>query len=776
MKWLTNLKIGPRLLLGFAIVILLGVVSSFVSINSMSQVATISENLDLSNQTQFDATTLGNQRRDFVATGDTAYAEKAMASIATLNQLVSEQQSRNNSVEVSSLLTEMSANLADYEAAFEDVMDAEQSKEDAFDVWKQLGTEFDGIITNLKKNTEDNAIRLQEDTLETAFASMRVSAIYYIKMQDESTYSSLLSALETTVKENEALMSMVADNSELKALAGDVSDAVDEYTNQAVVYHNAVTSSDNAQAMLVEAASGVIGSTQSSSKYFGGAAQIEALANEAFAAQQSSARTTQIILSVVSAIGGIVAALLIMNSITKPLGKIVKAGDALAIGDLDNSSIDIESKDEVGNVADCFRNIITSQKEMAGSFEKMANGDLTIKYNARSDKDVIGIAFNKMLGDMRSLMTKLMGTSAGLTEAAKQLSRASEQAGQATQQIASTSQQVAKGASEQSSSLQNTTRAMEQLASAIEQISKGAQEQSKGVEKTLTNVKEVSASVVQVSSSARAASDAMTAAGAAAQKGEQKAQQTVGGMEKIKEAIGVASEKVTRLGEQSGEIDKIVATIDDIAAQTNLLALNAAIEAARAGEQGRGFAVVADEVRKLAERSLGATKEIADLIIGIQKGVSEAVKAMEDGNHEIESGYKLAADAGASLTEIVSQAEKVGRQVEQISGASTGLTKLSEELLKVAEEISSVVEENTAATEEMAASSDQVSKSVESVAGVAEENGAATEQVSASAQEMSAQVEQVVASAQSLSQMADELTQAVSVFKLDGKEMAYSRN
>jgi phosphoglycerate-specific signal transduction histidine kinase len=151
MKWLTNLKIGPRLLLGFAIVILLGVVSSFVSINSMSQVANISENLDLANQTQFDATTLGNQRRDFVSTGDAAYADKAMASIASLNQLVRDQQSRNNSAEVSSLLNEMSSILAEYEAAFKDVVSAEQNKTDAFAVWKRFGTEFNGIIADLKK-------------------------------------------------------------------------------------------------------------------------------------------------------------------------------------------------------------------------------------------------------------------------------------------------------------------------------------------------------------------------------------------------------------------------------------------------------------------------------------------------------------------------------------------------------------------------------------------------------------------------------------------------
>jgi len=245
------------------------------------------------------------------------------------------------------------------------------------------------------------------------------------------------------------------------------------------------------------------------------------------------------------------------------------------------------------------------------------------------------------------------------------------------------------------------------------------------------------------------------------------AKQTVEGMEKIRHAIGFTSEKITKLGEQSGEIDTIVATIDDIAAQTNLLALNAAIEAARAGEQGRGFAVVADEVRKLAERSLRATKEIADLIIGIQTGVNEAVKAMQDSTSYVENGYKLASDCGNAMSEIIKYAENVGYDVTRISAATVGLSKLGDELLKVTEEISSVVEENTAATEQMAASSDQVSKSIESVAGVAQENGAATQQVSASAEEMSAQVEEVVASAQSLSGMADELSRAVSVFRLN---------
>jgi methyl-accepting chemotaxis protein len=196
---------------------------------------------------------------------------------------------------------------------------------------------------------------------------MRVSAVYYIKMQDDASYASLQTAISNTVKENDALMALVASNSELKALATHVSDAIDEYTNQGKIYHDAVQSGNTAKAAVAENASNVVGSTDKTSKSFGGAAQIEALSQEALNAKQSSARTLQIILMAVSTFGGLLAAMVIMNSITKPLGKIVKAGDSLAIGDLENANIDINSKDEVGVVANSFRNIVASQKELAGS-------------------------------------------------------------------------------------------------------------------------------------------------------------------------------------------------------------------------------------------------------------------------------------------------------------------------------------------------------------------------------------------------------------------------
>ncbi|MDP6071916.1 MAG: methyl-accepting chemotaxis protein [SAR202 cluster bacterium] len=142
------------------------------------------------------------------------------------------------------------------------------------------------------------------------------------------------------------------------------------------------------------------------------------------------------------------------------------------------------------------------------------------------------------------------------------------------------------------------------------------------------------------------------------------------GMAKISNAVDVAAAQISELGTQSEEIGKIVAVIDDIAAQTNLLALNAAIEAARAGEQGRGFAVVADEVRGLAERVTQATNEIAALIEAIQKGVNQSVNAVDEGTKQVSEGVAQAEHARDSLKDILSAVGDVADQIGQISASA----------------------------------------------------------------------------------------------------------
>ena len=462
-----------------------------------------------------------------------------------------------------------------------------------------------------------------------------------------------------------------------------------------------------------------------------------------------------------------VCALAIRQVMSRPLQTLERTSDALARGDV-SDKISVTSHDEIGAVAASYARVVDYLTEMAAVAERVAEGDLTVDAKVRGEKDVLGNAHARLIARQRDLIGKTKQAAVSVADASKQLSRASEQTAQATQQITGTMQQVARGASEQSASLQQTAGSVEQLTRAIEQIARGAQEQAEAVDAAIHSVEAVSSAIDSVTANAAAGAKEWDATAESAMGGARKANETVVGMDKIKKAMDLVSVRVTDLGQRSGDIGNIVATIDDIAAQTNLLALNAAIEAARAGEQGRGFAVVADEVRKLAERSSVATKEIATLVSGTQAGVREAMSAMQQGTQEVDAGYKLAMDAGGALDEILTRSQNVKRQVAEISAATESLKDLSSGMKGAMEKIRRIVEENAAATGQMSSSSDTVAKAVEATAGVAEENSSASEEVSASTEEMSAQVQQALAAAQSLADTAEQMAQLVEVFRTDG--------
>ena len=179
-----------------------------------------------------------------------------------------------------------------------------------------------------------------------------------------------------------------------------------------------------------------------------------------------------------------------------------------------------------------------------------------------------------------------------------------------------------------------------------------------------------------------------------------------------------------------------------------------------------GAAVVAGEVGKLAERSSTSTKEIAELIGGIQAGVSETITAMGKGTEQAAEGYEQATRAGGALEEILSRSKDMGEKVLMISAAMQELTHTSVEMVKLSDNISAVVEQNTAATEETSATTRQVAKSIESVAGVAEQNSAATQEVSASAEEITAQIQQMAESSKTMLTVAEEFKKQVSEQKV----------
>ncbi|MCK9279875.1 MAG: methyl-accepting chemotaxis protein [Melioribacteraceae bacterium] len=257
----------------------------------------------------------------------------------------------------------------------------------------------------------------------------------------------------------------------------------------------------------------------------------------------------------------------------------------------------------------------------------------------------------------------------------------------------------------------NTTSSIsEQISSSTEEMAAGAQEQSNQSSEVALSVEEMTQTILNTSKNAIMASDSSKRAGIAARDGGLVVEKTVDGMIKIASFVDKASEKIQDLGKNSEEIGEIVQVIDDIANQTNLLALNAAIEAARAGEQGRGFAVVADEVRKLAERTTKATKEISQMIGKIQSDTNKVVDSMKEGSIEVNSGKVLAHKAGESLREIIKVSDEVLDVVSQVAVASEQQSRSSEQISSNVEAISKVTNETASGIQQIASAADELNR------------------------------------------------------------------
>jgi methyl-accepting chemotaxis protein len=423
-------------------------------------------------------------------------------------------------------------------------------------------------------------------------------------------------------------------------------------------------------------------------------------------------------------------------------------------------------KDEIGDISKSMHELTEYLQSMGDVARTIARNDLSVTIEPKSENDELGNAFLTMVTGLRKTVGEITDNASSLTAASGQLAEAAAQAGQATNQISLTIQQVAKGTSDQANAVNKTASATEQMSKAIEGVAKGAQDQSQAISKAAEITSQINTSIQQVTENAESVTRDAIKAASAARTGVKTVEETLSGMQSIKSKVGASAEKVQEMGRRSSEIGAIVETIEDIASQTNLLALNAAIEAARAGEHGKGFAVVADEVRKLAERSSQATKEIGGLIAGIQTTVAEAVKAMDEGSKEVELGVVSANKAGSALSEILNAAQAVNDQADLAGSAAEQMSTASGELVSAVDSVSAVVEENTAATEEMSANSSEVTQAIESIASVSEENSAAIEEVSASTEEMTAQVEEVTAAAQSLAELAENLQKVINRFKL----------
>ncbi len=259
------------------------------------------------------------------------------------------------------------------------------------------------------------------------------------------------------------------------------------------------------------------------------------------------------------------------------------------------------------------------------------------------------------------------------------------------------------------STAESVAAASEELSATAAEQSQAAETQRSQVAQVATAMHQMTTTVVEVSdNSNRAAQVARESAGMATQGGTI-VEKTLRTMNVINDAVGSTSKQIDELGKRSNEIGRIAGVIDEIADQTNLLALNAAIEAARAGEQGRGFAVVADEVRKLAERTTTATKEIARMIEAIQAETHSAVEAMDAGTRQVREGVTATHEAGDALQHIIRKSQEVGDMITTIATAATEQSSTTEEVKNRMEEISRLVESSTIGTQQAAKACEDLS-------------------------------------------------------------------
>src|SRR5579862_4625676 len=437
----------------------------------------------------------------------------------------------------------------------------------------------------------------------------------------------------------------------------------------------------------------------------------------------TSAASATTLSTIITTVGTLLAILLggfvafaTAKSIKEPLYHLIEVAHSIGeSGDLDQS-IDITRNDEVGILASNFNKMIVHLKEMAAVSAAIAEGQLSVSVKPRSAQDTMALAFTRMTKGLRDLVRQVRDSA---------------------WQMASASDESAKVSVQAASAIDEVTSTMHEMSINVQNVVKNTQVQASSVAETSASIDQMVTSIQRVADTAKLLVDISHRSRDEVQTGMVTMEKATQGLNRTSHAIQSSAEIIDVLGRRADDIGKIIEVIDDLAEQTNLLALNAAIEAARAGEHGLGFAVVAEEVRKLAEKSTQSTKEISELIEGIQKEAREAVDNMEKSTSMVQEGLVLNKELSGALEKISAVVSEVYKFSQEIGAATTEQSSGSSQIAKATNRLTEITQEITSSVEEQASGAQGVVRAMEKMRELVQQSTSSSTELAAAAEQMS---------------------------------------